>query len=110
MTLVLIGAAVGLVLGLRYKVFVLIPIICIAFAIVALKAVAHADGFGRTALTMFAVVTSLQLGYILGDALAFVRRDLHRDMEPASSRGTWVGDEGDAGLDPERSDCLPTPH
>jgi hypothetical protein len=116
MTLVLIGAAVGLVLGLRYKVFVLIPVICIAFAIVALKAVAHGDGFGRTALMVFAVVTSLQLGYVLGNALAYVavrlaaHRDLRRDMEPASNRGTWVGDEGDARLDPDRSNCLPTPH
>jgi hypothetical protein len=33
MTLILIGGTVGVVLGLRYKVFVLIPAMCVALAI-----------------------------------------------------------------------------
>jgi hypothetical protein len=66
MTLILIGGAAGVVLGLRYKVLVLIPIMCVALAVVALDAVAHGGGLGRMTLMMFSIVTSLQFGYILG--------------------------------------------
>jgi hypothetical protein len=66
MTLILIAGAVGVALGLRYKVFVLVPIMCVALPIVALDAAVEGDGLGRMALMIFLIVTSLQFGYSFG--------------------------------------------
>jgi hypothetical protein len=69
MTLVLICGIVGATLGLRYKVLVLLPVICAALAIVVLDAGARGDGFWPTVLIAVGAVTCLQLGYVLGRAI-----------------------------------------
>jgi ethanolamine transporter EutH len=117
MMLILIGGTVGVVLGLRYKVFVLIPAMCVALAIVVLDAVAFGDGLGRIALVMFSIATSLQLGYILGGVVASTISPLRTRQvfaqarqDPASGRVVCVGGEGDVSLDSRRSECLHTLH
>lgn len=72
MMLVLISGIVGTVLGLRYKVLVLLPVFCVALAIVVLDAVVQGDGFWQMALMMVGSVTCLQLGYVLGGVIVIV--------------------------------------
>jgi hypothetical protein len=72
MILFLIGVLVGAVLGLRFKVFVLVPVICIALAIVAVDGVARGDELWRLAISMIVIATALQVGYILGIVTQFV--------------------------------------
>jgi hypothetical protein len=109
MTLILIGGTVGVVLGLRYKVFVLIPAMCVALAIVVLDAVAYGDGLRRVVLVMFSIATSLQLGYILGSIVVYTISPLRTRQvfaqarqDPASGRVVCVGGEGDVSLDSSR--------
>ena len=74
-----IGAIVGTLLGLRFKVFVLVPATLItAFAIVATL---HG---GRTiAVTMLATTILLQIGYVLG-CVAHAYADAHWQGQTAS--------------------------
>jgi len=72
MTLILLGVLVGGGLGLRFKMFVLVPAICGALVFVVANGVAHGDGFLRLALTMILIATALQLGYVLGSVARFV--------------------------------------
>jgi len=67
MFLFITGGVIGTLLGLRYKVFVLVPATGIAMAIVALSGIANSAGFGQTVVTMVAIGTVLQLGYVLGN-------------------------------------------
>jgi len=66
MILILIGILVGAVLGLRFKVFVLVPVICIGLAIVAVDGVARGDDPWLLAISMIVIATSLQVGYFGG--------------------------------------------
>jgi uncharacterized membrane protein YczE len=60
------GLLVGAVLGTRYKVYCLPPVIlAAALAIAVLDRIHHAS-FGSTALSMLAVGVALQIGYLLG--------------------------------------------
>jgi hypothetical protein len=70
--LMAIGILVGAVLGLRFKVLVLVPVICVALAIVLVDGIARGDGLWWLALAMVVIATSLQLGYILGIVVRFV--------------------------------------
>jgi hypothetical protein len=66
MVLMLIGVIVGAVLGLRFKVLVLAPVICIALVIVAVDGVARGDELWRLAVSMIGIGTAVQVGYVLG--------------------------------------------
>ncbi len=70
--LMAIGILVGAVLGLRFKVLVLVPVICVAIPIVLAAGIAHGDGVWRLALAMVVIATSLQVGYILGNVTRFL--------------------------------------
>ena len=59
----------GTLLGLRYKVFVLIPATGVAITIVALGGLAKANSFVEIVATMIAISTVLQLGYVLGNVI-----------------------------------------
>jgi hypothetical protein len=65
MMLVLVGALAGAVLGLRYRVFVLFPVIGIACVLIAGT---HLAGFttGYPSLAMMLVALALQFGYLVG--------------------------------------------
>jgi hypothetical protein len=76
-----IGTITGILLGLRFKVFVLGPATLIAAAVIV--ASGHQSNLA-TALTVLGTVVLLQIGYLVGCILpALVRSHLHgRTMEP----------------------------
>jgi hypothetical protein len=53
---------IGTLLGLRFKVFVLVPAILIAACLI----IATSDGLKAIAFTIFASAVTLQIGYALG--------------------------------------------
>ena len=67
--LTMISFLVGVVLGLRFKVFILVPAIGSALAMVAVNGAG--DGTWKLVGTMIVVATSLQLGYVGGSILQF---------------------------------------
>ena len=58
----IIGTIAGILLGLRFKVFVLVPAILIAAGAI----VAAGRGLKVTVLTMLATAALLQIGYVVG--------------------------------------------
>jgi hypothetical protein len=74
------GAVAGILLGLRFKVLVLVP----AFLVATVVIIANGSGqtLGSIVLTLLGTVVSLQIGYIVGSVLrAFARAHL-----PAAQR------------------------
>jgi hypothetical protein len=57
---------IGAVLGTRYKVFCLPPVILAAALAVAVLSRIHHVSLSSTALTVLAVGVALQIGYLLG--------------------------------------------
>jgi hypothetical protein len=70
--LIMIGILVGAVLGLRFKVLVLVPVVCGALAVVVVNGIARGDGLWQLVLAMTVIAISLQLGYVLGIVVRFV--------------------------------------
>jgi hypothetical protein len=62
--LTMISFLIGVVLGLRFKVLILIPAIGLALAVVALNGTG--DGTWQLVGTIVVVATSLQFGYVGG--------------------------------------------
>ena len=63
------GILVGATLGLRFRLIVLAPAICLAFAVVVTNGIVHGETAGWTAIAMVVVATSLQLGFLGGFSL-----------------------------------------
>jgi hypothetical protein len=70
--LTIISILFGTALGLRCKVFVLVPTIGLALAVVAVAGIAGGDGVWQLVATMAVVATFLELGYISGVVLRVV--------------------------------------
>jgi len=70
LALAIIGALVGIVLGLRFKVLVLVPAIALATILALIIGLARGDGFRSIVLAMVIVGIALQLGYFVGIVLA----------------------------------------
>jgi hypothetical protein len=68
----IIAALVGIGLGLRFRISVLLPAILVTVAIVAIHGIALGDSASTTAITLFLVVTSLQVSYLTGCVLRVV--------------------------------------
>jgi hypothetical protein len=83
----LMGVLVGAVLGLRFKVFALVPVICGVLIIVIVGGVARGDGWLRLAFTMNVISTAVQLGYILGLVLSEARARNHSRVSVPTSAG-----------------------
>ncbi len=66
-----IGTIAGILLGLRFKVFVLVPAILIAMIVI----IASGHELKVTALTVFGTVVALQIGYIAGCVLCVMARE-----------------------------------
>jgi hypothetical protein len=62
MVFLIIATTAGILLGLRFKVFVLVPAVLIAASLVIITG----HGLKMVALTILATTASLQIGYILG--------------------------------------------
>jgi hypothetical protein len=63
----LTGAIVGLILGLRFRVLVLIPAILLATAVIILSG--SGQKLSVIVLTLVGTVVSLQIGYVVGGVL-----------------------------------------
>ncbi len=66
MTAALISLLIGMMLGQRFKVLVLMPAIAIALVIAVGAGVARADPLWSIVLIAAATATSLQIGYLVG--------------------------------------------
>ncbi|HXW28283.1 MAG TPA: hypothetical protein VEK55_02885 [Xanthobacteraceae bacterium] len=72
-----VGTIAGLLLGLRFKVFLLVP----ATLITAFAIVATVHGARAIAVTMLATTALLQVGYILGCVLRMYADAYARERE-----------------------------
>jgi hypothetical protein len=63
----------GAVLGLRYKVFILVPAVLFAILAVIGASVARGAGIWTIVLEVLVGATALQLGYVGGSAFTLVR-------------------------------------
>jgi hypothetical protein len=73
MILILMGVLVGAVLGLRFKVFGLVPVLFGGLAIVVVDGIASGDGVLQLALAIAMTAVALQMGYVLGIVMAAAR-------------------------------------
>jgi len=88
MIIILIGILVGAVLGLRFQVFVLVPVSCGALAIVVVEGIARGDGLVQLALALAGTAIALQVGYALGSvvgSLEAARVDHGKASRPTSA-------------------------
>jgi hypothetical protein len=113
-----IGVLIGVALGLRFKVLILIPVIVLAIVGAAVAGVARGDQMLSVALTMVIVATALQVGYLGGIVIRAVCRgislpsgptevfmskmlDIQDHMEVVGSDNNHVGT-----VDHRESDCI----
>jgi hypothetical protein len=73
LTLTIVTILCGTVLGLRYKIFILLPAAMFMLVFVIGVGVARGAGIWRIALDMTVAMTALQLGYAGGSAFAAAR-------------------------------------
>ena len=66
MTLVTMAALIGAILGLRFKVLILVPAFVISSVAIFGTGIAHSDNPRSMLLTVFLAITALQLGYMAG--------------------------------------------
>jgi hypothetical protein len=88
MAFLITGAITGILLGLRFKVFVLVPAILLATAVIIISGSDHT--LSVMVLTVFGTVVSLQIGYIVGCILrAWARAYLaaRRTLRPHAPGG-----------------------
>jgi hypothetical protein len=67
------GILVGALLGLRYRLIVLAPAICLACAIVVAESAIHGESAWWMAIAIVVVATALQLGFFGGFSLRLAR-------------------------------------
>ena len=77
-----IGAIIGMLLGLRFRVLVLVPAILLATVVIIFSASGHK--LNTIVLTLIGTAVSLQLGYITGSILRLLARSY---LQP------WTSDE-----------------
>ena len=70
-TTVLSIAAIGALLGFRFKVFVLVPAIGLSLVVSCGIGSAHGNSLESIFLAAFSVVGALQVGYLAGIAIRF---------------------------------------
>ena len=79
---VITGAIAGILLGVRFKVLVLVPAFLVAAVVIIVNGSGHTLSSISIVLTVLGTVVSLQIGYIIGSVLrAFARAHL-----PAAQR------------------------
>jgi hypothetical protein len=66
LTLAITALLTGILLGLRFKVLVLVPIMALAIGAVLAGGIAHHEEAGSVALAMLIAAASLQVGYLGG--------------------------------------------
>jgi len=71
LTFVLISLLVGMVLGQRFKVLVLVPAIAVWLPVAIGVGIAHSEELGPTVLLAALAVASLQIGYLVGVGIRY---------------------------------------
>ena len=66
------GAIIGILLGLRFKVLVLVPASVLATVVIILSGSGHE--LSVTVLTLVGTLVALQMGYLAGSVLRFLAR------------------------------------
>jgi hypothetical protein len=66
LALTIISVLVGIALGLRYKVLILVPAVTVAMLFAIIIGIAHADRFWSIILAMVIFGTAVQFGYLAG--------------------------------------------
>jgi hypothetical protein len=66
LTLAIVTLLTGILLGMRFKVLVLVPALALAIGAVLAGGVAHQEDAGAIALAMLIAAVGLQLGYLGG--------------------------------------------
>ena len=67
MTLVTMAALIGAILGLRFKVLILVPAAFVISSVAIFgTGLAHSDNPSSILLTVFLAITALQMGYMAG--------------------------------------------
>jgi hypothetical protein len=85
MTLAMVSLLVGMVLGQRFKVLVLMPTIAIALVFAIGAGMAHADTVWWIVLMAAAAATSLQIGYLIGIGIRYVLVAAQAGRSPVTS-------------------------
>ena len=73
-TFTIVGVLVGALLGMRFRVFILLPVVLLTVAIVAAVGLARESGAWRILLEIVVVMTALELGYLGGSVGARIGR------------------------------------
>jgi hypothetical protein len=89
--LAVIGIAVGIVLGLRYKILILVPAVLFAMTVAVVIGVARADSVWSIVLMTSAVVTAVQLGYLAGAVIHAVIIAIRPPRKEGDKSDTEIG-------------------
>ena len=65
-TFTIVSVLVGALLGMRFRVFILLPVVLLTVAIVAAVGLARESGAWRILLEIVVVMAALELGYLGG--------------------------------------------
>ena len=92
---------IGLVLGLRFNVLVLVPATVIGSAFAIAKGMAYSDNIWTILLVMASVMAALQIGYLAGAVFCFVIGDPGGEVfdlpsELLQLRSPSAGGQGDS--------------
>jgi hypothetical protein len=68
-TLFIVSAFAGLILGLRFNIFALVPAILLAIVVITLSDIATHQSVATILATVFAFAVLLQIGYMVGRVL-----------------------------------------
>ena len=87
----IVALFVGTVLGLRFNVFVLVPAILLAIAVIALRDIATRQSVGVILVTTFATVVLLQIGYIAGRVVKVATQTYSADLGAHAPSALQIG-------------------
>jgi hypothetical protein len=91
MMFVAIGVIAGAILGLRFRMLILIPAVGVEFAAVLADGIAGGNGPWWIALAMIAVAASTQVGYFAGSVVsASIRARTATDGEVSMPRSAGM--------------------
>jgi hypothetical protein len=77
-TLIIFCVLVGATVGLRFPVYILVPVIVMAIFFVAVIAVAQGNQVWAIIFAVLPSVVSLEVGYLCGSFACFILEDLRR--------------------------------
>ena len=69
---------VGVLLGLCFKVFILLPVITVSVAAIARVGFKYENSIGFVLFVIFLGVTALQMGYLCGSVIALYIAETHQ--------------------------------